>query len=80
MATRTFGGGGTLQIRVRARSDTKVTASNVKFNDFLLLDSMLKSSRSRSVPVSTLHAGTFLRRIPASGEIRQISMATGPET
>ena len=33
MATRTFGG--TLQIRVRARSDTKVTASNV--NDFLLL-------------------------------------------
>ena len=33
MVTRTFGG--TLPIRVRARSDTKVTASNV--NDFLLL-------------------------------------------
>ena len=33
MATRTFGA--TLQIWVRARSDTKVTASNV--NDFLLL-------------------------------------------
>ena len=30
-------GGHFLQIRVRARSDTKVTASNVKFNDFLLL-------------------------------------------